>query len=308
MIFIFSKSYNPTVGKLIDWLFFYNLSFKRIDDVIAEFDKIDFKYNFSSGKNESTDYYVFNKINLPFDFSLNQYLNNHLVYEYLSGFFAVVNRNKTIGNILQLHNIPKVTTLFDAKKFGILIPKTLVTNSKSELLEFYHENSQIITKSSHDLFNSNIDYSTYRSYTIKLNLDHIKSYSEKFGLSLFQENIVKKCDIKSFYFDGIFYSEAIFSQNDSQTEIDFRIYDVIKPSRTSSFKLPKTLEQKVKKLLKSYNLNFAVVDFVLDYNENLYFLEINVDGIFDAISENNNYNCEKILANFLYEEHNKTRN
>ncbi|WP_026979213.1 hypothetical protein [Flavobacterium tegetincola] len=308
MIYIFSKSYNPTVDKLIDWLIYYKLDFKRIDDIISEFDNIEFRSNLATATCDEVNFYIFNKINLPFNFSSNQYLNNHLVYEYLFGFFAIINRRKTMGNILQLHNVPKITTLYDAKKLGILIPKTIVTTKKSELLEFYNENLQIITKSSHDLFNFKIDNTTYRSYTIKLNLDNIETYSDKFGLSLFQENIEKKCDIKSFYFDGFFYSEAIFSQNDAQTEIDFRIYDVIKPSRTSSFKLPKKLEIKVEKLLRSYNLNFAVVDFVLDYNESLYFLEINVDGIFDSISENNNYNCEKILAQFLYEEYNKTRN
>lgn len=303
MVYIFSKKYNPAICNLIDWLSLANVPFIRIADYVTDFYKIDksaFTHK-SSNNFTSESFFVFNKINLVKKFSINPMLSEHLNYEYLHGFFSVLERKKTIGNILHLHSIPKVKVLKDATNLSIEIPDTLFTNDKSDLINFYNINKKVITKSSHDLITLCLNNGTYRSYTKELFLPQIDELPDKFGFSLFQKKVKKKCDIKSFYFNGKFYSQAIFSHNEAESDCDFRIYNDQKPLRYSNFKLPNELEKKVQKLLDTYSLNFAIVDFILDEEERLFFLEINVDGIFETISYEGNYYCEKIIADYINE-------
>lgn len=42
---------------------------------------------------------------------------------------------------------------------------------------------------------------------------------------------------------------AIFSQNDDQTKVDFRNYNINKPNRNVPFMLPNELESKIKLLM-----------------------------------------------------------
>ena len=118
---------------------------------------------------------------------------------------------------------------------------------------------------------------------------------------MFQKHIKKTCDIKSFYLDGKFYSQAIFSQINEKTKIDFRNHTGGEMSRSVSFTLPNAVKSKTKKLLDELSLKTAVVDFILSDKDELFFLEINPDGVFDHLSSSCNYNIEKEIADYLYE-------
>ena len=192
MLYIISKSYNPIVGKIIDWLNFYGVDFLRVENFIDEFNKIAFTCNLSDLKTDATDFFLLNKVSIPVNNEKTSLVSSHLVFEYLFGFFSIINKENKIGNILQIDNIPKVIVLKDAKNLNIPIPETLITNCKDELLSFYFKNKKIITKSSHDLFSVKIDNIAYRSYTKELSLEDINGYSNKFGLSLFQNKVEKK--------------------------------------------------------------------------------------------------------------------
>ena len=80
-------------------------------------------------------------------------------------------------------------------------------------------------------FENNSDKEKYVGYTSIV--DELPKYIiGSFAPSLFQSKIEKKYEIRSFYLKGKFYSMAIFSQNDTQTEIDFRRYNDFVPNRT----------------------------------------------------------------------------
>jgi glutathione synthase/RimK-type ligase-like ATP-grasp enzyme len=127
-------------------------------------------------------------------------------------------------------------------------------------------------------------------------LDKIPTH---FNYSFLQQYVDKKADIRVFYLDGKIFSTAIFSQNDEQTKIDFRNYNREKPNRIQPFKLPKEEEKKLKKLMQILNYKTGSIDYVLDKNNVLYFLEINPIGQYDFISYRCNLFLDKIICNYF---------
>lgn len=122
------------------------------------------------------------------------------------------------------HN--KLYDLYLAKKFGLRIPNTIITNTKSELISFIERYKKIITKPIKDLIRfRNEKYIYFSSGTFLINKKDIDLLDEHFAISIFQEYIEKEIEIRVFYFDGTFFSMAIFSQNDEKTKIDFRNYN-----------------------------------------------------------------------------------
>jgi glutathione synthase/RimK-type ligase-like ATP-grasp enzyme len=120
-----------------------------------------------------------------------------------------------------------------------------------------------------------------------------------FSLSAFQEEIQKKYEIRVFYFFGKIYSMAIFSQNDSQTKTDFRIYNISKPNRNVPYSLPISVASKVKHLMKKLGLETGSIDLIKSINDEYIFLEVNPVGQFGMVSKPCNYNLEYIIAKKL---------
>jgi len=89
---------------------------------------------------------------------------------------------------------------------------------------------------------------------------------------------------------------AIFSQGDSQTELDFRRYNYDKPNRVTPFRLPVELELKLKKLADHFELKTGSFDLIRTQDNNYVFLEVNPGGQFGMVSYPCNYFLEKQIA------------
>jgi glutathione synthase/RimK-type ligase-like ATP-grasp enzyme len=120
-----------------------------------------------------------------------------------------------------------------------------------------------------------------------------------FQTTFFQKEIVKKFEIRIFYLNNKLYSEAIFSQNDEQTKIDFRHYNLNKPNRTVPFELPNDVTNSLLNLLNKIKLNCASIDMIYSTNKQYYFLEINPLGQFWQVSYPCNYYLENEIAKYL---------
>lgn len=99
--------------------------------------------------------------------------------------------------------------------------------------------------------------------------------------------------------DGVIYSMAIFSQNDEQTQVDFRNYNVKKPNRTIPFKLPEIEKDKLVKFMNAVNMNCGSIDVIYTKDKKFVFLEVNPVGQFYQLSYPCNYHVEKKIAEYL---------
>ena len=248
---------------------------------------------------------------------IDEKLNNtedfmeHLIKEYSSGLFSMFDawsiKTKTLGSNIT-RQPSKMQMLILAKNLKIDIPNSLITTSKTDLRIFLSENREVITKNIRDgdLFrrkNKDGTWSAACPYTEVLTLDLIDKIPESFFISLFQEKLNKEFEIRTFYLDGNFYSSAIFSQLDEQTNVDFRMYNNRKPNRVIPFQLPVEIEKKITKLMKKLGLETGSLDFVKTIENRIVFLEVNPFGQYGMVSVPCNYNLDKKISKKIYKEY-----
>lgn len=203
-----------------------------------------------------------------------------------------------IGNPNHM-GLNRLFTLEIAKKLGINIPKYAVITNLNQIENIKNISDTFVVKAIEDglyYFHNN---RAYYSYTEAYTKEEMQGKNVPLFPSLIMEKIEKKYEIRSFYLDGHFYSMAIFSQSNKQTEVDFRKYCAERPNKVEPFKLPRDIEEKLDRLFHYFDLNCGSVDIVVDKSGNYVFLEINPVGQFQMTSSPCNYNLEQIIANYL---------
>jgi len=220
----------------------------------------------------------------------NEITKGEILNKYLSSKITFGGENKG--------RINKYIALTAAKKVGMEIPETILTNSKEKLILFKEKHRKVICKSMNiGFYYSDAKYK-YGSYTNLINNNDLQQIPEKFGLTLFQQYIEKDFEIRCFCFNKYFYSVAYFSQNRKKTKIDYRKHDGGNPFRQVPINIPSILKQKIKFLFKELGLTTGSID-IISRNGKYYFLEVNPVGIFDNVSFFGNWYIERDIANFL---------
>ncbi|WGK63681.1 grasp-with-spasm system ATP-grasp peptide maturase [Croceiramulus getboli] len=300
------KEINSKSDLYSDYFNFDNIDLS-IPDEIVSFD-IDFKEKYRSIWYRRPNYNIDNMVveqNLSgiskFLFEkirLNQKSELKELYEYIFNFS--LKGSRVLGNRMKTR-VNKLETLSLAVELGISIPRTKVLSCKSKLLEFQSEvNKTLITKSIFEPILASDDLGrSFTSYTNLLTDSVLDKIPDQFFPSLVQEEIEKDFEIRTFVLGDEFYSMAIFSQNNEQTAVDFRRYDLKRPNRTIPFILPNEFTDKIKDLLKIIGLNTCSIDIIKGANGKLYFLEINPVGQFGMVSKPCNYNLEYRIFKYL---------
>lgn len=206
-----------------------------------------------------------------------------------------------VSSFLQEKELNKLVVLKIAEKVGLKIPDTFIINRKERLEEFLKIHDEYVTKPVSEcqfFIDGQVHYKMLTEIVSKKNLAEIP---EKFFPSCIQEKIVKKYEIRTFFINDTCYSMAIFSQQNENTSVDFRNYDLEKPNRTVPYCLPYEIEVKIVNLMKEVGLTTGSIDLIKSITEEYVFLEINPNGQFGMTSYPCNYYLEKIIAENLIE-------
>lgn len=227
-------------------------------------------------------------------------ISSHLTEE-LDVLRKFIFNDKLVKNFKMLSNsafqtLNKLEVLSYATQVGLDIPNYIITNSKQDLLKFKKRFGSIITKSINEGLVINSEQYLFSQYTEEVTDDVMNEIPERFFPSLFQEKIDKTFEIRSFVLDKKFYSMAIFSQTDKQTQVDFRRYNQDKWNRNVPYTLPQKVCEALLELMDLLSLNTASIDFIKDVEGRYVFLEINPNGQFNMVSKPCNYNLEKKIA------------
>lgn len=215
------------------------------------------------------------------------------LFNYFQSFPTLTRLNET--------TIDKIYALEEACKVGLSIPETIVCNNKDELIRFKSEVSDIIIKPLSDGLFFIAEGNHYGIYTEELNDDDIAMLPLNFITCLIQQKLEKQYEVRTFYLAGKCYSMAIFSQEDKQTEVDFRRYNIEHPNRLVPYQLPETIEQAVVQFMNKVSLSTGSLDFVYTKSGEHVFLEVNPVGQFGMVSIPCNYYLEKLVAEHLIE-------
>lgn len=314
-VLIFSIHGEQSTSTVIDWLDYLGASFIRLngdqllqeqclmqtggDELVVNSERID---NINSvWYRRTAPQNIEKNTNGIKDEKLKSHVASHMLrekYATINSIYAHFEKKKWLSHP-KTSNLNKFHTLTLASMVKLKIPATIITSSKNELIKFKDKHESIIVKNVGDAESFHVNGSNYITYTSIVDQELIENIQEEFFPMMFQERIHKEFEIRVFHLNGINYSMAIFSQNDKQTEVDFRRYNNQKPNRTVPFQLPSDLDSKINRLLSELNLNTASVDLIKSVSGEYFFLEVNPVGQFGMVSVPCNYNLEREIAEYL---------
>jgi len=305
MVLILSLKNDFTTNLVIDWLCFYEKKHIRINDSFAG-------VAFKSQKKylkikdgllldfEHISSFWFRKGSTFLSTAENKILEdeNKINLDYAQ---YLLEQKHSIGNTGGAIKINKLIALNIAKDCGLNIPNSFLIDSKDELENLLMSNieKKYIIKAKTNISMYQFDDSSGMIFTNEVTKDDLEKFPENFGSTLVQELIEKKFEIRSFFLKNKIWSMAIFSQNDTQTQHDYRRYNNDKPNRNTLFQLPSDIEVKLRLVMEKLNLDTGSIDWIYAEDDQFYFLEVNPIGQFTNVSFICNYNLEKEVAKLL---------
>lgn len=335
MVFIFSNENDHSTNDVIHWLCHYKVPFKRINRnpheadlrllesyLIQDDEHIGIDDLSSSSKKYSIwfrrpDRDIINRMVMlesldkrdviypTFDEDSGYYKsweNNFYGYRltYLTSKFT---DNKRVIGSHDVTKVNKIEVLRKASELGIKVPKSIITNDSAKIKDFSDLcDDGVICKTLYNLIMPNEGRKEdflISGYTKSI---ETQDHSKEFYPSLIQENIIKKYEVRTFILDGECHSAALWSQSSDETTQDFRasLSAESKP-RTTAYKLPGDLQNKIIELARFFKLNSCSIDIMKGVDDKYYFLEINPVGQFGFISGCINRQLENKIAQKLIE-------
>lgn len=180
----------------------------------------------------------------------------------------------------QDNSLHKLLQLSSARKVGLSIPDTLVTDCPNAAKAF-------ASKHSSNVIYKMVDEASFHYFpttelprglpTMPLrekDFEHLDQVDK--SLHLFQERVEKMCDVRTTVIGQKIFSARIESQ-EGRGKVDFRLdYSV----SISKWKLPDDVAEGCIRLLRQLGLNFAAIDFAVRPDGTHIFLESNPAGQF----------------------------
>ena len=195
----------------------------------------------------------------------------------------------------QNKKLNKLDVLEKAGDIGLNVPEYLITNQKKYLQEFVLKHKKVICKASFENLRFIENDKAFFQYVEVLETDDLEKITDSFFISFFQKYIYQKYELRIFYFNGIVYAMANILR--AGLTGDIRRTDYV--TRKVPYVVNINDSDKISKLMENLNLNVGALDFIIDENDKLYFLEVNPNGNFSNLSKSCNYNLEEIVANYL---------
>ncbi len=196
----------------------------------------------------------------------------------------------------------KVYQLKLAKEIGFKIPKTLITNSVTELSRFRKKiDGELIYKAFSATQNS------WRETRVLQDKDLEKIIDLKYAPVIFQEYIKAKSDLRvTVIGDKIFCAEVIAQK--TTYEYDYRVQ--LTDSIIQEHQLPKRISSQILDFMSTLGLKYGALDFRLTDEKEYIFLEINTSGQWKFIEEKSNLRITDAFVDYLVmlDEENTTNN
>lgn len=218
--------------------------------------------------------------------------------EAIEGFLAHIPFSKWINhptaNVVASH---KIEQLSRAKSHGLVVPDSLVTQNTQELRNFWQKcDGQLIVK---PLCSGYIERQSSELdsliYTNSFPPDLLASPTIQKTPTLFQRRIDKSIDVRVTIVDTYVHAVSLSAADQGSQRLDIRRNNMSDVTY-AKISLPTPIASSLSRLITSYSLRFAAVDFVVDKNGEWNFLEINPNGQWAWLDL---AGCTDIAASFL---------
>lgn len=168
-----------------------------------------------------------------------------------------------------------------AKELGLRIPKTIMGNDPDEVRRLYEASGGSLifkpfrTRGWLDA-STNTNYTSYTSLVTQDMLDSPAIIEAAPGI--YQEKIIKKYEVRAFFFGRSYFACRIDSQQREITQLDWRREQ--QAIETSELLLPDDIYEKCLQLMESLGIVTGSFDFIVDADDNFFYLEVNESGSF----------------------------
>lgn len=178
--------------------------------------------------------------------------------------------------------LSKLEQLSRAERLGLTIPKTLVTQSFEEVMEFWKEcgESLIVKPISHGYIERDNSEQDTLIFTNEVTLEQLNENQEVLSLcpTLFQKKVDKIYDIRVNVIDEEVIAIGIYASQEYKLQsIDIRRNNM-QNVRYEVITLPSILKNKILELCRSYELRFAAIDMAFTKDSKWVFFEVNPNG------------------------------
>lgn len=200
-----------------------------------------------------------------------------------------------------MHAENKFTQQRYARKCGLQVPETLITNDPEEARAFYHAHQgQVIAKMLTSLSTS-MDGKAPIVYTNALREEDLEDLDSLcYCPMVFQPNIPKAYELRLIYVGGKTYTGKIGVANTtSDGKDDWRKSAVQPTSVWEHYEVPEYLNKQIHQLMTELRLSYGAFDFICDPEGTYHFLEVNPSGEWGMLERDLNLPIAKAIADTL---------
>lgn len=175
-----------------------------------------------------------------------------------------------------------------ARKLGMEIPPTLITNEPEAVRQFSYEcNKGLVTKtlSSFAIYEQGEQKVVFTNPVQSQDLDQLDDL--RYSPATFQEQVPKALELRTTIIGNRIFTASIDSQRSEKSRIDWRRDGIGLIDEWEAYQLPAEVEDKVRKLTQFFGLNYGAADFILTPDGRHVFLEINPAGEFFWLEKKN---------------------
>lgn len=177
-------------------------------------------------------------------------------------------------SILRAEDKPR--QLAAARRVGLTIPATLVTNSFEAARYFQAEGPMVAKPLRHALIDEGEVGSVVFTSRVSA-LEALDAYAMRRAPMILQREIMKRSDIRVVVVDDQVFATRILSQAHDETQVDWR-KGVRLDLEHEVMELPTSLATACKAITRDLGLRFSAIDMVEDGDGRFWFLEANPNG------------------------------
>lgn len=243
------------------------------------------------------------KPNLSFYYSLsnqqheNEYLNDECK-SFLKTIYTAFSKAKWFNSYESISYAKgRLNQLKTAMQFGLTVPKTSITNLINDAEGDFESQKNIVMKR---LGNNKINLPEGVSIFASLfSLSETDPFLFKRGVNYLQEYIDAAIEIRVTIVGDKVFACSFEKDFTNPSIIDYR--NQLNVQNYKAIELPIELNNALKQLTNTYNLNYNTADLLKDKNDNYYFLEMNANGEYIWIEDIAGFPISKTIASKLIE-------
>lgn len=183
----------------------------------------------------------------------------------------------------------KLLQLTVASQCGLKIPATIVTNDFDRVQAFMEQHRCVVNKSFHPMmWTSRAEDGggqTYANYTSLVDASALDPSSIEVCPTIFQAAVEKAVELRILLCGRTLFAVSIDSQSDLDAAVDFRAKQMSLPLR--EVELPGDIAERLLAFAERMGVVFGSFDMILTPDGDYVFLEINEQGQFLWMEENN---------------------